>query len=119
MPGSPTRPRQSSTLTIGRRRSEMPFPLRGEIYMVEFHAVAGSEITGWHPALIIQNDVGNQASPVTIVATITSKMGAARLPTAVLIEPGATGLRVRSLVHCGQLYTLDKSRLGPRVGHLR
>jgi mRNA interferase MazF len=96
----------------------MLFPHRGEIYMIEFRAVAGSEITGWHPALIIQNNVGNRVSPVTIVAAVTSKMGAARLPNTVLIDPADSGLPLQSLVHCGQLYTIDKSRIGPRVGQL-
>ena len=96
----------------------MPSLLRGEIYIVEFRAVAGSEIDGWHPALIIQNDVGNQVSAVTIVAAISSKMGGAHLPINVLIEPQDSGLRRRSLVQCGQVYTTDKSRLGARLGQL-
>ena len=96
----------------------MPFPRRGEIYMLEFRAVVGSEMEGWHPALIIQNNVGNRASPVTIVAAITSKLSAARLPTAVLVEPRDSGLPLRSLILCGQLVTIDKSRLGARAGLL-
>jgi mRNA interferase MazF len=91
---------------------------RGEIYMVEFHAIAGSEIEGWHPALIIQNDSGNRASPVTIVAAITSKMGGVHLPTNVLVQPVDSGLRRPSLIQCGHLYTIDKSRIDNRIGLL-
>src|SRR3982750_1222964 len=97
----------------------MNFPRRGEIYMLEWHAVAGSELEGWHPALIVQNDTGNEVSPTTIIVGITSKMRAARLPHVVLIEPSDSGLPRRSLIHCGQLTTVDKSRLAELVGRLR
>jgi len=89
----------------------MSFPQRGEIYMLEFRGVTGSEMRGWHPALIIQNDTGNEFSPVVIVASITSKLGAARFPHTVVIEPQESGLPHSSLVHCGQLTTADKGRL--------
>lgn len=96
----------------------MSFPQRGEIYMVEFHAVAGSELDGPHPALVVQNNVGNEMTTTVIVAGITSKVRAAHLPTTVLVEPRDSGLTVRSLILCGQLLTTDKSRLGRFVGRL-
>jgi len=96
----------------------MSFPRRGEIYMVEFMGVTGSEMRGWHPALVVQNDMGNEFSRVIIVATITSKMGSVHLPTTVLVEPGDGNLTLRSLVHCGQVTAVDKSRLGRFVGRL-
>jgi len=96
----------------------MSFPRRGEIYMVEFMGVTGSEMRGWHPSLVVQNDIGNEFSPNILVATITSKMSGAHLPTVVLVEAGDGNLPLRSLVHCGQLTTVDKKRLGRFVGHL-
>lgn len=44
---------------------------RGEIYWVEFDPVKGSEQGGLRPALIIQNDTGNQHSQTTVVVAIT------------------------------------------------
>jgi mRNA-degrading endonuclease toxin of MazEF toxin-antitoxin module len=41
---------------------------RGEIWMVNFNPGRGSEQTGVRPALIIQNDIGNQYASTTVVA---------------------------------------------------
>ena len=51
----------------------MTFPRRSEIYLVDFDPTRGHEIKKTCPALIIQNDIGNRHSPITIVAAITSK----------------------------------------------
>jgi mRNA interferase MazF len=49
-------------------------PLRGEIWLVNFEPTIGAEIRKTRPALVIQNDIGNRASPITIVAAITSTL---------------------------------------------
>ena len=54
--------------------------LRGEIYLVSLDPTVGSETKKTHPALIIQNDVGNKYSPLTIVAPITSTHRAKKYP---------------------------------------
>ena len=48
--------------------------MRGEVYLVNFDPTIGSEIKKTRPALIIQNDIANEHSPITIVAAITSKI---------------------------------------------
>ena len=73
---------------------------------------------GPHPALVIQNDVGNRASRLTIVAAITSNLKAARLPVCVRISPVDSGLPRESVVSLGHIYTVDKSRLRQLVGRL-
>ena len=40
---------------------------RGDIYLVNFDPVIGSEQGGLRPALILQNDVGNYFSSTTVV----------------------------------------------------
>ena len=50
----------------------MRVPRRGEIYYLDFSPAKGSEMRGPHPALIIQNDVGNRVSRLTIVAAISA-----------------------------------------------
>ena len=48
-------------------------PVRGEVYLVNFDPTLGAEIRKTRPALILQNDIANEHSPITIVAAITSK----------------------------------------------
>jgi len=43
-------------------------PLRGEVYFVAFDPTLGAEIRKTRPALILQNDIANRSSPITIVA---------------------------------------------------
>jgi mRNA interferase MazF len=45
---------------------------RGEVWLVDFSPGRGSEQQGSRPALVIQNDVGNEYAATTIVAAITS-----------------------------------------------
>ena len=96
----------------------MEFPQRGEIYFIDFPSTGAGEMAGPHPALIVQNDVGNQASQLTIVAAITSNLRVSRLPVGVRISTQESGLPRPSVVHLGHLYTVDKRRLGRRVGSL-
>lgn len=86
-------------------------PKRGEIYFLNFSPTMHKEMKGIHPALVIQNDIGNQASQLTIVAAITSTLKVAKLPVGILISPEESGLEYKSVIHLGQIYTIDKRRL--------
>ena len=46
---------------------------RGEIWLVNLDPTIGHEIKKSRPAVIIQNDIGNKYSPITIIAPITSQ----------------------------------------------
>lgn len=96
----------------------MKQPKRGEIYFLDFSPSKGREMKGPHPALVIQNDVGNKVGSLTIVAAITSNLKVADLPVGVLIKPKESGLPHESVVHLGQIYTIDKERLENLVGTL-
>ena len=85
--------------------------------MVNFSPSRGSEQRGVRPALVIQNDVGNQYAATTIVAAITSTMKI--YPVTVPLKKGDGGLPQPSMVNLAQILTLDKSRLQRRVGTLR
>lgn len=89
---------------------------RGEIYCADLSPSVGSEQGGVRPVLVLQNDTGNRHSPTTIVAAITSCRTKAALPTHVVIRE--SGLRCDSVVLLEQIRTLDKSRLGARLGQL-
>jgi mRNA interferase MazF len=96
----------------------MKQPKRGEIYFLDFSPSRGREMKGPHPALVIQNDIGNKVSALTIVAAITSNLKVAGLPVGVLMTPEESGLPHKSAVHLGQIYTIDKERLQDLVGTL-
>ena len=91
---------------------------RGEVYLVNFDPTIGSEIKKTRPALIIQNDVANRFSPVTIVAAISSYDGGSSYPTEVLVEAHHGGLNTQSLVLLNQTRSIDKRRLIKKTGAL-
>jgi len=92
---------------------------RGEVYVVEFDPTRGSEIKKPRPAVVVQNDVDNRYSPITIVAPISSKFDVELYPTEVLVKPSEGGLRTESVVLLNQLRAVDKARLGRRLGTLK
>jgi mRNA interferase MazF len=65
--------------------SRVAEPKRGEVWLVSFDPTIGAEIKKTCPALILQNDIANRASPITIVAAITSQFEEPIYPTEVLI----------------------------------
>ena len=68
-------------------------------------------------ALVIQNDVGNQFSPLTIVAAITSKVSPEAFPVEVVVDPNrASGLSERSAIRLDQIRTIDRRRVLRRLG---
>ena len=95
---------------------KVAFPQRGEIYLVSFDPTVGSEIQKTRPALVIQNDVGNQYSPITIVVAITSKFDLPPYPTEVIMEPTESGLSPTSAVVLNQIRSVEGQRLLKRVG---
>lgn len=92
------------------------FLRRGDIWLVNFNPAQGSEQRGIRPALIVQNDVGNEVSPVTIVAAISSVTKT--YPINVEIKPSDSGLEKDSVVKLNQIRTIDKKRLIKRLGRL-
>lgn len=90
---------------------------RGEIYWVDWNPSRGSEQSGKRPALIVQNNTGNQLATTTIVAAITSRQMKKAYPFHVSVPNGA--LSKDSTIMCEQITTIDKSRLdGPRIALL-
>ncbi len=91
--------------------------LRGEIYLCAFDPTIGHEIRKTRPALVIQNDVGNRYSPLTIVAAITSKISSVPYPIEVIADADASnGLETRSSIRLDQIRTVDQQRLIRRLG---
>ncbi len=99
-----------------QKGQKVAFPQRGEIYLVSFDPTVGSEIQKTRPALVIQNDIGNQYSPITIVAAITSKFDLPSYPTEVVMDSRDSGLNQTSAVVLNQIRSVDRQRLIKRIG---
>ena len=103
-------PGRSTSQKVGNVR-------RGEVYLVSFDRTVGHEIKKTRPALVIQNDIGNRHSSLSIVAAITSKVSPDLYPVEVIVQPSTTnGLDVLSAIRLDQIRTIDKQRLIKRLG---
>ena len=91
---------------------------RGDIFYADLSPVIGSEQGGTRPVLVLQNDIGNQYSPTTIIAAITSQISKAKLPTHIEIKAQSSGLEKNSVILLEQIRTIDKSRLQEKVTNL-
>ena len=94
----------------------MMWPRRGEIHLVSFDPTVGAEIRKTRPALVVQNDIANRHSPITIVAAVTSHVDGRPYPTEVLLRAPEAGLRVDSIVLLNQIRSIDRRRLVKRLG---
>jgi mRNA interferase MazF len=100
-------------------RDALNYPRRGDVYLVNFDPTVGAEIKKTRPALIVQNDIANRYSPITIVAAITSQFEEPLYPTEVFLPTGEGGMRVESVVLLNQIRSVDKRRLVKPLGSLR
>ena len=98
------------------KTQKVKFPRRGEIYLVAFDPTVGAEIQKTRPALIIQNDISNEHSPLCIVAAITSKFDLPSYPTEVVMDQKESGLLKPSAVLLNQIRSVDRARLIKRIG---
>ena len=97
-------------------RSSITHPQRGEVWIVNFDPTVGAEIKKSRPALILQNDIANEHSPITIVAAITSKFDEKLYPTEVLTSQREGGLAQESVALLNQIRSIDKQRLVKKLG---
>jgi mRNA interferase MazF len=100
------------------QKEKVVSPRRGEIYLVHFDPTVGHEIRKTRPAVVIQNDISNQYSPITIVAAISSQFSDPPFPREVVIEPAESGLHKRSAVILNQIRSVDRQRLAKKIGRL-
>ncbi|MBL7203225.1 MAG: type II toxin-antitoxin system PemK/MazF family toxin [Desulfobacteraceae bacterium] len=90
---------------------------RGDVIDIDFDPARGQEIRKTSPVVVVQNDIGNQYSPLVIALPIR---GAEHIkkpyPVIVFVEKGAGGLDKESVVQCDQIKSLDKSRIVRKRG---
>ena len=96
----------------------MTYPRRGETYWVNLDPTIGTEIAKNRLAVILSNDVGNRFSSRVIVAPITSQDTDRIYPFEVLLSADEGGLDRDSKILLDQIRTVDKKRLGRRLGTL-
>ena len=91
---------------------------QGEIYWLHFRGL-GSEPEGKRPAVVVQDDRFNRSAiSTTIVTAITSSLRLSAMPGNVRLRKGEANLSKASVVNVSQVRTVDRSRLGDRVGTL-
>jgi len=84
---------------------------RGEIYWVKFDKKSvGTEIRKPRPAVIVSNDWQNEVSKRVIVLPFSTKIKKVYYPIELLIESGK--------IMCDQVKSIDKQRLGDKLGEL-
>ena len=88
---------------------------RGDIWLVNLDPTVGHEIKKSRPSVIIQNDIGNKYSTITIIAPITSQNIENIYPIEVLIKENF-GLEKESKVLLNQIRAIDKIRLVKKLG---
>lgn len=90
---------------------------RGTVVFVRNETANGHVVSGTHPAVVIQNDIGNKYSPTVIVCFLTSQMKRLDMKTHVVIQH-YTNLRT-SVVQTEQMATIDKNDILSVVTRLR
>lgn len=89
---------------------------RGDLFWLE---PDGARDSVAHPHVVVQDDVFNRSRLTTvIVCALTSNLNRATEPGNVLLEVGEGGLAKQSVVVVSQVSSVDKTRLGPRIGAL-
>ena len=84
---------------------------RGEIYWVKFDKKSvGTEIRKPRPAVIVSNDWQNEVSKRVIVLPFSTKTEKVYYPIELLIKTGK--------IMCDQVKSIDKQRLGDKLGEL-
>ncbi|MEW6295287.1 MAG: type II toxin-antitoxin system PemK/MazF family toxin [Candidatus Diapherotrites archaeon] len=92
---------------------------RGDILLVDFNPVKGSEQGKIRPAVVVQNDVGNIYAGTTIVVPITSSKPEKIYPTDVFASAEELGLKKEWSINCSQIATVSiKHRVIKKLGSL-
>ena len=90
---------------------------RGDIVVVEPDPTEGSEQRRTRPCLVVQNDVGNENAPTTIVVPFTTSRGDRLYPFEVLVSANECSLREDSVALCSQIRTVSiEHRITDKIG---
>ncbi len=84
---------------------------------MDLEPIKESEQGKVRPCLVIQNDVGNKNSPVTIIATITSS--AKEYPFIVKLNQGEANLPKESYIQLNHIRTISIQRIISKIGSIK
>lgn len=90
---------------------------RGEVYWVDLEPIRGHEIAKKRPGVIVSRQTINEHSDVIVVCPLTDSYGKTS-KMHVFVPAGEANLEKDSIIHCGQIRAIDKSRLGTKMGEL-
>ncbi len=89
-----------------------------DVIFAEFPESDGSKQSGYRPALVMQNNIGNKFSPTLIVLPLTKKIKNIEQPTHLLIERNSdNGLTFDSMLLAEQITTIDKTK-AKKIGRI-
>ena len=92
---------------------------RGDIAIVDLDPTKGSEQRGTRPCLVVQNDVGNENAPTTIVVPFTTAGDDELYPFEVLVTAAESHLQEDSVAMCSQIRTVSiEDRIETVVGSI-
>lgn len=92
---------------------------RGDIFWLAPDDARGPAPSYAHPHVVVQDDVFNHSRITTvIVCALTSNLHRAHEPGNLLLEVGEGDLPRQSVVVVSQISSVEKARLGERIGAL-
>jgi mRNA interferase MazF len=92
---------------------------RGDLYWIAPDETRGPAPSYAHPHVVLQDDVFNHSRITTVVVcALTSNLNRTTEPGNVLLGPGEGNLPTQSVVVVSQICSVDKTRLGARIGSL-
>ena len=92
---------------------------RGDIFWIEPDDSRGPAPGYSHPHVVVQEDIFNHSRITTVVVcALTSNLHRRSEPGNVLLDVGEGNLPRQSVVVVSQISSVDKARLGERVGSL-
>lgn len=93
--------------------------VRGDLYWVQPDDSRGPAPAYSHPHVVVQDDVFNHSRITTVVVcALTTNLHRAKEPGNVLLNDGEGGLPKRSVVVVSQISSVEKLRLGEKIGAL-
>lgn len=92
---------------------------RGDVFWIGPDEARGPAVAYSHPHVVVQDDVLNRSRISTVVVcALTSNLRRASEPGNVLLDEREGNLPERSVVVVSQISSVDKIRLGQRIGSL-
>ena len=92
---------------------------QGDIFWIDLGKPTGSGPGFRHPHVVVQSNIFNRSRISTVVVcSVTSNGSRSAAPGNVLLGIGEANLEKPSVVNISQIFTVDKSRLGKKIGTL-